>query len=205
MLGNVGGCANTAIGYQALKDNTSGFKNVAIGNGAGNNQESSISKNTINIGCDASCNARDTACIGNADISCVYLGSTSGNAKLDCSGTVIGRQGITLDGSSHIPAGPGNFGIINFDGNCGRIDMSGVLLTNTSAFMTMNNSAIKATSIVFASIIGEHNFGQLVWSCYIDDGGCQFLIDNPTPATFTTPGGPDGPERIQFMIINPST
>ena len=97
MLGNSGGTGNTAIGYQALKDNTTGFKNVALGYGAGNNQENSISKNTINIGYDTSCNARDTACIGNADISCVYLGSINGNAKLDCSGIVSSGLVETTD------------------------------------------------------------------------------------------------------------
>jgi len=68
---------------------------VATGYDAGNGQ-TDIS-NTINIGYNTSCNARDTACIGNADISCVYLGSINGNAKLDCSGIVSSGLVETTD------------------------------------------------------------------------------------------------------------
>jgi len=89
-----------ASGYEALSSNEDGSCNVAIGYNAGNGQTDFF--NTINIGYDASCNASNTACIGNVDISCVYFGSTSGNAKLDCSGIVIGSQGITLDGNMAI-------------------------------------------------------------------------------------------------------
>jgi hypothetical protein len=216
-LSKINGNNNVATGYQALHNNINGNNNVAIGYKAGydltdgsdnifigKNVHSATATNQIVIGVGADGQGDNTACIGNTDISCVYFGSTSGNAKLDCGGIVIGSQGITLEGSFNIPAGPGDFGDISFDGNCGRIDMSGSLTGNTSAFMTMYNSTIKASSLVFASIIAEDSFDQLVKSCYIIDGGCQFWISNPTPVTFTTPSGPV-PERIQFMVINPST
>ena len=306
MLGNLSGNGNTAIGYQALKDNTTGFKNVALGHGAGNNQESSISKNTINIGYDTSCNARDTACIGNADISCVYLGSINGNAKLDCSGivssglvettdiscssiyatkigtisddldldaknlsltttetalisgnhgvtieainlngvdivsatsvklsdgsgahinmsdgnidisgsgivcsgVVIGSQGITLDGSSNIqvPSSTINFNTVTYNGNCGRFDISGTIPSGSSVTQTLTNSAIKATSIVFVSVIPNAYFGVPVADTYIadiHDGYVNITLKNTTGSSYTSVPGQQ--EHIQFMIINPST
>ena len=107
---NSGGSGNTAIGYQALQDN-SGVYNTAIGYIAGKGQ-TDIS-NTINIGYDTSCNASNTACIGNVDISCVYLGSTSGLAKLDCSGIVSSGLVETTDiscGSIYADGVPGTLG-----------------------------------------------------------------------------------------------
>lgn len=88
---NILGYGNVAIGCNTLNENTSGNSNTAIGYLAGENQGVDWD-NTINIGYDTSCNANDTACIGNSDISCVYFGSTSGNARLDCSG--INTTGI---------------------------------------------------------------------------------------------------------------
>jgi hypothetical protein len=88
---NILGTNNVAIGCNTLNENTSGNSNTAIGYLAGENQGVDWD-NTINIGYDTSCNANDTACIGNSDISCVYFGSTSGNARLDCSG--INTTGI---------------------------------------------------------------------------------------------------------------
>ena len=104
---NSAGGNNVAVGMQAMHDNDASY-NTAIGYEAGKGQ-TDIS-NTINVGYDASCNASNTACIGNADISCVYLGSINGNAKLDCSGIVSSGLVETTDISCSMISAGGNVG-----------------------------------------------------------------------------------------------
>jgi len=170
--------------------------------------QSISAQNTINIGYDTSCNASNTACIGNADISCVYLGSINGNAKLDCSGVVIGSQGITLDGRSNIPVPSStiNFNTVTYNGNCGRFDISGTITSGSSATQRLTNSAIKATSIVFVSVIPNAYVGVPVAHTYIfdiHDGYVNITLNNTTGSSYTSVPGQQ--EQIQFMIINPST
>lgn len=88
---NTTGDYNVAIGYTALNSNIDGSNNVAIGYNAGNGQ-TDIS-NTINIGQYTSCNASNTACIGNADITDVYFGRDNNG---DCSGTYLHYGGISF-------------------------------------------------------------------------------------------------------------
>jgi hypothetical protein len=82
---NMTGTGNVALGRSALADNSGGNYNVAVGYWAGRYQPVDIS-NTISIGYDTSCNVANTAVIGNSSITDVYLGSTSGEAKLTCNG-----------------------------------------------------------------------------------------------------------------------
>ena len=138
---NINGDNNVATGYQALYNNTSGGYNVAIGSSALLTNDASYNtaigynagngptdiSNTINIGYDTVCNASNTACIGNADISCVYFGSTSGLAKLDCSGIIT-----TGD----------------IDMSCNRItDVSGIYFCDGSSFTHGNSLDITASTV----------------------------------------------------------
>ena len=101
---NADGSGNTAVGYQALFQNTDGSNNTAIGYQAGFGQDKSF-YNTINIGYNTSCNAHNTAVIGNSDCSAVYFGSTSAAANIRCKSIIdenalIGPSGNILQATA---------------------------------------------------------------------------------------------------------
>ena len=143
------GSANVAVGYRALNQNFDGSKNTALGHEAGLGQ--SISghlqiSNTINIGYDTSCNASNTACIGNVDISCVYLGSTSGLAKLDCSGIV--SSGDAIINTLTVGLGGGN--------NATNTAIGDSALGKSSVLSNPYNTAIGYHAL-FNNTIGSNN------------------------------------------------
>ena len=135
---------NTATGSSALTGNFTGNKNVATGYNAGNGQTNF--NNTINIGAETSCNAHNTACIGNADISCVYLGSISGLAKLDCSG-IISSGDATINGLT-VGLGGGN--------NITNTAIGDSALGKSGVHSNPYNTAIGYHSL-FSNTIGSNN------------------------------------------------
>jgi len=209
LTANTSGNNNVAIGTSALQTNIGGSFNVAIGYTAGNGQ-TDIS-NTINVGYNASCNASNTACIGNADISCVYFGSINGNAKLDCSGIVIGSQGITLPHANTTTSTVSSGGFnatASTNGLSGRIQLNSfsTLTGSSSGGITWTNTTLLDDSLVLLTLDSSKNSISAWDNCTVTmsntPGGKGIIISNNSTTSWSI--APGEAYYINYLIINPT-
>lgn len=149
------GSADTCIGYNALSANTSGIDNTAVGDAAGATNQTGANNvyvgyqadatgnaysNSFAIGYGAAVNASNIGVLGNANVTDIYAGSTSGAAALHASRFVSGAAGPTeIDFTAG--AAPGTTAsIIKWHGPAGAIT-------------AYNRAAMPATAPTVPSVI----------------------------------------------------
>ena len=138
-------------------------------------------------------------------------GNINANAGLDVTGGLsieaeagAGHLGLTMQGSSSIAAGLGDFGDVTYDGLCGRLDLSGSVPANALKQLNFSNLKILSTSIFLVSLNtgGSLEAKNLNVTTVITPGSVDISFANVGGfvATFDQPT-----DQLHFMIINPST